>query len=124
MFTTNLSGGTCSRCHAAIQDVYRFRAGDGREFKLGVECVAIVFPRSFASGQLARAKKQLAKKKRDTKLERDRAKVEELLASGVLDTLPHPYNNPKRPRTLGDYARAANTPTAIARILKFAKEAR
>lgn len=120
--TTNLCGGTCDRCGMAIHDVWRFRAGDGRVFKLGRDCVSQVFPSIEQPGTLlAKAAKSVDKRKSEAKLKRQWAEVDALLARGALDELPGPY--PGRGETLARYASICDRRKAAsaARILRAVK---
>jgi hypothetical protein len=110
--TTNNCGGTCDRCGTPIFDVYAFRAGNGKTFKLGVDCVAIVFPRSSSARKIVKETKVC---KARIKLRAQWERIASALAAGELDSLPHPYGG----ASLAHYAaRSPRTAAAAARILR------
>lgn len=93
--TTNLCGGSCDHCGTAISDIYRFRAADGRVFKVGCSCAEKAMERwepALAAAKKARNAKN--KKARDartaTKLAAAKAYLFADETQAALAALPHP----------------------------------
>lgn len=100
-FTTNLCGGSCDHCGTSIWVVYRFRAANGVEFKVGEDCAEKAYAPQLSSDDYAaraaaaKMKAAINKAKRERKAAKDAAKIEVADAwigehREQLDALPHP----------------------------------
>lgn len=110
-YTTNLCGGTCDYCGQAIFNVFRIESADGKDFKVGCDCVRKTGDAGLTRviddqvRKIERDKRRAAKVRR---LEAAKAYCEERLATfaGTLASLPHPNDYRARSgETLLDYAR-------------------
>ncbi len=96
-YTTNMCGGSCDHCGTAIWNVFRFRAADGVEFKVGSTCQEkarkeVGVYRDAALERASDAKRKAAKIKRHA---REAAKLTEADAwirehADQLEAMPHP----------------------------------
>lgn len=91
MFTTNHCGGTCDYCGMAISDVYKIRSADGKEFKVGCDCVLKTGEKGIVD-LVKKASAEIATAKRHT---REKAKIDaaaKLIADNAdaLAAMPHP----------------------------------
>jgi hypothetical protein len=124
-------GASCDYCGTAIVDVFMLRAADGREFKVGCDCV------EKASRKGDRILTDVQKAVREVRRERAAAKADEKIAAAVaalifddatrarVEAQPHPRGfvdrETGRPLTLLDWAAWMFTNAGRAGRLEVAK---
>ena len=99
-YTTNLCGGACDLCGQSIWDVYRFRAANKVEFKLGCDCADLVFDPSRARDRHEQAELfRIAREMKAARAKKAHLVADAKIADGVawidaheaeLAAIPHP----------------------------------
>jgi hypothetical protein len=87
------AGSTCDYCPSAIMQCYRIRSVDGREFKVGCECVRKVGDAALVN-QVDKAKRAHERSKRERRAESVKVELAAKLGDGsvraALANKPHP----------------------------------
>jgi hypothetical protein len=119
-------GGSCDHCMTGIKDAFYFRSADGKEFKVGNQCVA----KAGDSGLKKAIDKDLKKIRRERKAKRDNERIGAAMAlyeanKDYLATLPHPMGFTDRetgkPLTFMDYVEYMKKCCGVSGMLRVAK---